>query len=119
MQPFDVCLRYTTMFAKTEAFSEEQQEIARFAKLLCHPARVAILQHLAACKTCYSGDIAAELPLSRTTVSQHLTELRNGGLIKGEISGNNICYCINPEVFERMQLILSGFIAGTNGAKCC
>lgn len=107
------------MFAKTEAFTEAQQEIARFAKLLGHPARVAILQHLAACKTCYSGDIAAELPLSRTTVSQHLTELRNGGLIKGEVTGTNVCYCINPEVFERMQHMLSGFIQGTAAGTCC
>jgi DNA-binding transcriptional ArsR family regulator len=107
------------MFAKTEAFTEAQQEIARFAKLLGHPARVAILQHLAACKTCYSGDIAAELPLSRTTVSQHLTELRNGGLIKGEVSGTNVCYCINPEVFDRMQQILAGFITDTSNGNCC
>jgi ArsR family transcriptional regulator len=107
------------MFAKTEAFDETQQEIARLAKLLAHPARVAILQHLARTKTCISGDIAQELPLSRTTVSQHLQELKNGGLIQGTIDGLTICYCIEPDAFARAQALLTEFFTTTNDHLTC
>jgi len=79
---------------KADIFTSELQEIARFGKVLSHPARLAILQYLAETKTCISGDISDQLPLSRSTVSQHLKELKEMGLILGEIDGLKINYCL-------------------------
>lgn len=90
-------------YAKTNLFQADQQEIALIAKALSHPARVAIIQFLAEKNVCISGDITNELPLSRTTVSQHLQELKELGIIQGEVSGQNVCYCLNKEVVERIK----------------
>lgn len=79
---------------KSEKFDDNLQELAKFAKVISHPARLAILRYLAETKTCISGDISDYLPLSRTTVSQHLKELRDLGLIHGEIDGLKINYCL-------------------------
>lgn len=79
---------------KSEIFDQELQELAKFAKAISHPARLAILKYLAETKTCISGDISDSLPLSRTTVSQHLTELKKLGLIHGEINGLKVNYCL-------------------------
>jgi len=79
---------------KKEGFDTELQELAKFAKVISHPARLAILKYLAETKTCISGDISEKLPLSRTTVSQHLKELRDMGLIIGEIDGLKVNYCL-------------------------
>jgi len=79
---------------KSEAFDNDLQNLATFAKVLSHPARLAILKYLAETKSCISGDISDKLPLSRTTVSQHLKELRDMGLIHGEIDGLKINYCL-------------------------
>jgi len=79
---------------KSDIFDNELQELASFAKVISHPARLAILKYLAETKTCISGDISDKLPLSRTTVSQHLKELRDMGLIHGEIDGLKINYCL-------------------------
>jgi DNA-binding transcriptional ArsR family regulator len=79
---------------KSEVFTQELQELAKFAKVISHPARLAILQYLAETKTCISGDISDQIPLSRSTVSQHLKELKELGLIHGEIDGLKINYCL-------------------------
>lgn len=84
----------TTNMNKAEVFDNELQELANFARVISHPARLAILKYLAESKTCISGDISEHLPLSRTTVSQHLKELRNMGLIHGETEGLKINYCL-------------------------
>jgi predicted transcriptional regulator len=107
-------------YAKLTGFTEGQQQLARLAKALAHPARVAIIELLAARQTCISGDIAAELPLSRTTVSQHLQELKAVGLIKGDIDGLTVCYCLNTELFQEVQQQFAGFfrIAATPAAGC-
>ena len=109
------------MYAKVENFTTEQQELARFAKLLAHPARVAIVQYLAKQNKCISGDISNELPLSRTTVSQHLQELKNNELINGEIDGQTLCYCINWKTYNRMQKLFSKFLEQVidQKNKCC
>lgn len=88
---------------KTEHFSDEQNAIATLIKALGHPARIAIIEYLIKVDTCICGDIVNELPLAQPTVSQHLKELKNAGLIKGEIEGNSICYCINEKVIEKLQ----------------
>ncbi len=77
-----------------KSFSVEQQELATFAKAISHPARLAILEYLAQTKTCISGDISDYIPLSRTTVYQHLKELKKLGLIHGEIDGLKVNYCL-------------------------
>ena len=113
-------------FAKTTAFTEEQQQLARVAKALAHPARVAIIQLLASKSTCISGDIAAELPLSRTTVSQHLQELKALDLIRGEIDGLTVCYCLNTELLRQVHAQFTSFFleattpsACAPGSSCC
>ena len=89
---------------KLEVFDKELQDLAEFAKVISHPARLAILKYLAETKTCISGDISDKLPLSRTTVSQHLKELRDKGLIHGEIDGLKINYCLCcPEIEESLR----------------
>ena len=90
---------------KPEVFDNELQELAEFAKVISHPARLAVLKYLAETKTCISGDISDKLPLSRTTVSQHLKELRDMGLIHGEIDGLKINYCLcGSSIEDKLQL---------------
>ena len=84
---------------KNEEFTVRDNKIAQYAKALAHPARVAILQLLLKQSTCICGDIVDELPLSQSTVSQHLRELKDAGLIKGEVEGAKVCYCINVKFF--------------------
>ena len=88
---------------KTEHFSKKQNAIAIIAKALGHPARLAILEYLMTVDTCICGDIVNELPLAQPTVSQHLKELKNAGIIKGSIEGSSICYCIDEEVLIELQ----------------
>jgi len=94
---------------KAEKFDNSLQELARFAKVLSHPARLAILKYLAETKTCISGDISDYLPLGRTTVSQHLKELRDSGLIHGEIDGLKINYCLCSDEIKRFLKIFEIF----------
>ena len=90
---------------KSDEFNSELQELAKFAKVISHPARLAILKFLAETKTCISGDISNQLPLSRTTVSQHLKELKDLGLIHGEIDGLRINYCLcGTRLTEKLAL---------------
>lgn len=84
-------------YHKTTLFDSDLQNIATIAKTISHPARLAILRYLASTNTCISGDISSEIPLSRTTVSQHLQELKRAGFIHGEIEGTRVCYCICKE----------------------
>lgn len=88
---------------KTEHFTSKQNSIATIAKALGHPARVAILEYLMKVDSCICGDIVNELPLAQPTISQHLKELKNAGLIKGNIEGNAICYCVDEKTTVRMQ----------------
>ena len=81
-------------------YSEEQERMARFAKAMGHPARMAILQFLARQESCFFGDIHEELPIAKATVSQHLKELKDAGLIQGEIEAPKVKYCINRENWE-------------------
>ena len=104
-----VCDIKIHMMNKAENFDESLQELARFARVISHPARLAILKYLAETKTCISGDISDNLPLSRTTVSQHLKELRDIGLINGEIDGLKINYCLCSEEIGRFLKIFEDF----------
>lgn len=97
--------------SKTELFSPEIQHFAELYKALAHPARIAILQYLAETRTCITGDISEELPLSRSTVNQHLAELKKAGLIRGHIDGNNTKYCLNPDGLNHLKRISSDLLA--------
>jgi len=88
---------------KTEHFTDKQNEIAILAKALGHPARIAIMEYLLKVNACICSDIVNELPLAQPTVSQHLKELKNAGLIKGDIEGNTICYCIDEKAWNKLQ----------------
>lgn len=88
---------------KTEHFTDKQNEIAILAKALGHPARIAIIDYLMKVNTCICGDIVNELPLAQPTISQHLKELKNAGLIKGTIEGTAVCYCIDEKILEKFQ----------------
>ena len=96
--------------AKTGLFDESLQMKANLFKALAHPARLQILQFLAKSKTCISGDISEELPLGRTTVNQHLSELKKAGLIQGQVEGVKTNYCLDYEKIEEMKNLLSGFL---------
>lgn len=104
---------------KTDHFTESQNQIATIAKALGHPARVAIIEYLLKVNTCICGDIVNELPLAQPTVSQHLKELKNAGLIKGTIEGNAICYCIDEKTFDVLKKYFSAIILGVTKQKCC
>jgi len=121
--------------SKKDQFSTEIQQIAEFAKAISHPARIAILQTLAEKNSCICGEIVDELPLSQSTVSQHLKELKDAGIIAGEIQGPKSCYCINCENlkknFESLNNLITKLInncvcntansscAVENDSSCC
>lgn len=104
---------------KTEHFTVAQNEIAVMMKALGHPARVAIVEYLLSVDACICNDIVDELPLAQPTVSQHLKELKNAGIIKGEIDGTSICYCINPKAFEKIKLFVTQMSGNKNKQTCC
>ncbi len=104
--------------SKTEDFTKSQNELAAIAKALGHPARIAILQFLASQKTCVCGDIVNELPLSQSTVSQHLKELKKVGLIKGEIEGPSVCYCLDEKTVKKASKVLGDLLTVVT-QSCC
>ena len=104
---------------KSDLFTAEQNELASTFKVLAHPARIAILQHLSSCKSCITGDIVEEIGLAQPTISQHLKELKNIGLIQGTIEGTSVCYCINPEKWEELHALLNGLFTDHHPQKCC
>ncbi len=91
-------------------YTEEQEKLARFAKAMGHPARIAILQFLASQECCFFGDIHEELPIAKATVSQHLKELKEAGLIQGEIETPKVKYCINKENWETAKKMFADFL---------
>ena len=104
---------------KTERFTSEQNRIADLAKAFSHPARVAILQLLAAKKACICGDLVDELDLAQATVSQHLKELKRIGIIQGEINPPRVCYCINPTVWKEAKQAFGNLLETITEVSCC
>lgn len=96
-------------FKKIEAYTKEQEQTARFAKALSHPVRVYILEFLAKKACCFSGDLAELLPIARSTLSQHLKELKNAGLIQGNVEYPKIRYCLNKENWEKAKSLFKHF----------
>lgn len=106
---------------KSDLYTEEQKTIALIAKAIGHPARVAIIEYLMKVDACICGDIVNELPLAQPTVSQHLKELKNAGLIKGNIEGNAICYCIDEKAIGKIQHYFNNIATKLNSKnnECC
>lgn len=104
---------------KAEYFTNKQNEVALLTKALGHPARIAILEYLMSVDTCICGDIVSKLPLAQPTVSQHLKELKNAGLIKGSIEGNAICYCIDEKSIEKLINYFSKIKTKLKSKSCC
>ena len=105
-------------YSKTDQFSESEIQAARVAKALGHPARIAILELLAKKSTCICGDIVNELPLSQSTVSQHLKELKTAGLIKGNIDGPKVCYCIDVGFTKKAKTFFDNIFNKINSCNC-
>ena len=102
-------------------YTIKQEQLARFAKALGHPARIAIMQFLAKQETCYFGDIHEELPIAKATVSQHLKELKTAGLIQGEIETPKVKYCINKDNWKLAHDLFADFMKSVVCKKgdCC
>lgn len=105
---------------KMEMFTDMQNEIAFYAKAFGHPARVAILEYLFKINACVCGDIVNEIGLAQPTISQHLKELKHLGLIKGNVEGTSVCYCIDQEKWNAMKDVMRGFLdLDQSNANCC
>jgi len=105
---------------KSDIFTKEQNEIASFSKVLGHPARVAILQHLIKQNSCICNELVLEIGLAQATISQHLRELKNIGIIQGTIEGTSVCYCINASKWNEIQQKLTGLFTGFDkNSTCC
>ncbi|MCK6611196.1 MAG: metalloregulator ArsR/SmtB family transcription factor [Bacteroidia bacterium] len=107
--------------SKTEQFSQQQNQMANLAKAMGHPARIAILEYLVKTDSCICGDIVNELPLAQPTVSQHLKELKNAGLIQGSIEGTSICYCVNHETLDILKNYIDNLaqLHASKKESCC
>src|SRR5688572_23340594 len=104
---------------KTENFTSQQNQLATYAKALAHPARIAIIEYLLKNQTCICGDLVDELPLAQATVSQHLKELKQVGILKGEVEGTSVCYCLNEQVWNEIKTALNGLFDLYIPAKNC
>jgi len=115
-----VILRLSMGVTKTNKFTENQNRKADLYKALGHPARIAIIEFLITQESCVCGDIVEQLPLSQSTISQHLKELKAVGIIKGDITGASICYCIDEEVWFELDDITRVLMNNyTQRNKCC
>lgn len=104
---------------KTELFTKKQNELAAMAKAIGHPARIAILQQLVKVNACVCGDLVDELGLAQATISQHLKELKQAGLIQGTIDGTSVCYCINPKVWNQYRELFAAFFPEIKDSDGC
>lgn len=119
-----VILQYNSFLrmglTKTEIFSDEHNNLAIVFKVLAHPARISIIQHIIDKKSCICNDLVEELGLAQATISQHLKELKNSGIIKGSISGKSVCYCIDEDVWVRIRGTIAMFFAqDVSVISCC
>lgn len=109
------------LVSNKDRYTEQQKQIALFAKVFGHPARVSILQHLFKIDACVCGDLVDEIGLAQSTISQHLKELRQIGLIKGTVEGTSVCYCIDKENWTKMKATMTEFLDQdiTLSEDCC
>jgi len=104
---------------KSSLFSKEQNELAAVAKVLAHPARIAILQHLIQAQKCINSDLVQELGLAQATISQHLREMKEQEIIQGNIEGVSVCYCINPAKWDHIRALMNTLFDSYPTPNCC
>lgn len=104
---------------KTNLFTKNQNQLAELAKAFSHPARIAILEHLLKVDECITGDLVLEIGLAQSTISQHLKELKNIGLIQGTVEGVKMCYCIDEKKWNEFSETFNHFIQLYHNKKCC
>ncbi|MHA6697717.1 ArsR/SmtB family transcription factor [Chryseobacterium sp. A321] len=104
---------------KTDLYTEEQNKLATLLKVLAHPGRIAILQYIINQKACICNDLVDELGLAQATISQHLKELKNIGIIKGSVEGKSVCYCIDEKVWKKFQAQINGFFDQNVDVDAC
>ena len=104
---------------KSDLFTKQQNDLANMAKAIAHPARIAILQYLVKKNACVCGDLVEELGLAQATTSQHLKELKNAGIIQGNVEGVSVCYCINPKVWKQYKDLFNHFFKDISIAENC
>lgn len=104
---------------KSDLFTEKQNELATMAKAFGHPARIAIIEHLLKTNTCITNDFVSEFGLAQATISQHLKELKSLGIIKGNVEGTSMCYCINEEVWQKVKDNFQSLFNQFDPGKCC
>ena len=105
---------------KTEIFSDKQNQLSALLKAIAHPARIAILQQIISANACICGDLVEELGLAQATISQHLKELKNAGIIQGTIEGVKVCYCIEPKTWTMLAALFSNFMDSyVEPNRCC
>jgi len=103
---------------KTDLFTKQQNDLARIAKVFAHPARVAIIEYLLKTQSCINGDLVQELGLAQATISQHLRELKEVGIIQGTIEGVSVNYCINPLRWKEIHQLFNDFMSKFNDLNC-
>lgn len=104
---------------RTEIYSAKQNKLATVLKAIAHPARIAILEHLIKSQTCICGDLVEELGLAQATISQHLKELKNAGIIKGTVEGVSVCYCIDEKAWNQLKDQLGKFFSSYQPENNC
>ena len=104
---------------KSEIFTYQQNQLSQLLKAMAHPARIAILQRILISDTCICGDLVEELGLAQATISQHLKELKNAGIIQGTIEGVSVCYCINPFTWKLLETQIGTFLGAYKGPTSC
>ncbi len=104
---------------KSELFTEKQNKLASLAKVLGHPARIAILEELIKKDSCITGQLVTELGLAQATISQHLREMKDAGIIKGTVEGTSVCYCIDRAKWDEIRDFFSNFFASQENDNCC
>lgn len=104
--------------SKTQLFDQRQNEIAQIARVLAHPARVAILQHISRQDSCICSDLVEETGLAQATISQHLSEIKKIGLLRGDFQGRNLCYCIDTDRWNEIQGLFGSFFTRIS-SQCC
>jgi DNA-binding transcriptional ArsR family regulator len=104
---------------KSEIFTDAQNEIAAIAKVVGHPARIAVLEFLIQLKSCVCGDLVKDISLAQPTISQHLEELKKVGITNGTIEGTSVCYCIDQENWNQIKNTLGQFLNKSSTERCC
>jgi ArsR family transcriptional regulator len=115
------CIYITMGITKTEFYTDEQNQLAILLKALAHPARLAIIDHILKVNSCICNDLVNEIQLAQPTISQHLKELKNAGLIKGNVEGASVCYCIDEEVLQKVKNYFFGISTNLDNRnkQCC